>query len=263
MSWFFVADTHFGHANIIKYCKRPFLTHEELGLCDLIQRGTIPATDLSITPETLKKMDDCIINSINDVVEPNDNLVIVGDFCLSKKSGRTNKAEEYRERINCKNVYLILGNHDDRHVLKPYFNAIYENYLFKIDGQMIFASHYPARSWDRASHGSWMVYGHVHNAYFAQDNGMLSKYHRKVYSDGFLEVLKRHAITNNAVVEDLLRVVASVNGADLTVDVGVDNVRPGFSFGTPWSMDDLRSLMVTRKAAWDLRQKIIHELKKD
>ena len=264
MSWFFVADTHFGHGNIIKFCKRPFLSFEDSGLCDLIERGTIPHSDLAVTPESIREMDECILNSINNVVGADDNLVIVGDFCLCKNgktNGKKSRAEEYREKINCKNVYLILGNHDDRNLLKPLFTAIYENYLFKIDGQMIFASHYPARSWDRAAYGSWMIYGHVHNAYFAQDSGGLSKYHRHVFEKGFRQVLGE-SLAKDSLIEELLSVVSSVNGIDLTVDVGVDHVRQGVPFGTPWSMDDLRKHMEKKKNAWELRNNIFQQLKK-
>jgi len=47
MDWF-ISDTHFGHANIIKYCSRPFRTAGE--------------------------MDKVILDNINAVVKPDDTL---------------------------------------------------------------------------------------------------------------------------------------------------------------------------------------------
>jgi calcineurin-like phosphoesterase family protein len=79
---FFTADLHLGHRNIIGYCNRPFSTGEE--------------------------MDAKIISSINETVGQNDILYIIGDFC--HKGGI---ALAYRERIICKNVHIILGNHDE------------------------------------------------------------------------------------------------------------------------------------------------------
>jgi len=264
MSWFFTADTHFSHGNIIKYCKRPFLDFVDQGICDLISLGTIPAREFVVSEQTVAEMDSCIIDSINSLVDKHDNLVIVGDFCFAKGRSKVEKARSYRERINCQNVYLILGNHDNRDVLKPLFNAIYENYLFQIDGQQIFASHYPARSWNRAAYGSWMVYGHVHNSLHSEDNGELSRYKKKIYGEGFAKVLreKLDLQVDDALINALLEVCASTNGVDLTVDVGVDNHRAGTTFGTPWSMDDLRKYMSQKRVLWGIRNKIFQELKR-
>ena len=52
---YFISDTHFGHKNIVSYCKRPFIdTHE---------------------------MNKTIIDNINSVVKPSDTLYFLGDFC--------------------------------------------------------------------------------------------------------------------------------------------------------------------------------------
>jgi|LakMenEpi03Aug12_release.lakeMendotaPanAssembly.Ray.scaffolds.fasta_scaffold00185_77 calcineurin-like phosphoesterase family protein len=251
MSWFFTADTHFGHGNIIKYCKRPFLNKEELDFCDLIKRGIVPHTELKISKETIELMDETIIQNINYSVGKDDNLVIIGDFC---HNGKKEKIKEYRNHIKCKNVYLILGNHDDRKNSIDVFKSVYENYLFNIDGQSIFTSHYPARSWDKASKGSWMLYGHVHNAYYEEDNGRISSYHSRIFNDGFASVLERHGIKNKLIINDLLAVCASVNGIDLTLDVGVDNIREGVGFGTPWSMKDIRDYMANKMTMWLARK---------
>ena len=52
-------------------------------------------------------MDQVIIDNINNIVGCKDELYILGDFCFKGK-----KPIEYRARINCQKVHLILGNHD-------------------------------------------------------------------------------------------------------------------------------------------------------
>lgn len=252
--WFFTADCHFGHANIIKYCKRPFLTPDEQAMSQLVSRGVIPVQEFKIPWSAVDKMNSQILSSINDAVLPEDHLVIVGDFCFAQGSKMAEATRKYRDRINCKNVYLILGNHDRRKACEGVFTACYENYLFNIGGQLVFASHYPMRSWDRASHGAWSVYGHVHNMYHAEDNGKLMPYAQKMLHEGFASVLERHGISGNeTIIQDLLKATAILNGVDLTVDVGVDNVREGVPFGTPWSMDELRQYMDAKFAKWHAR----------
>lgn len=260
--WFFTADCHFGHANIIKYCKRPFLTSEERAMVDLIGRGTIPADEFKIPWSAVHQMNNQILDSINAVVQPDDNLVIVGDFCFDNHSRIGEATRKYRDLINCKNVYMILGNHDNRKACQEVFTACYDSYLFNIGGQLVFASHYPVRSWNKASHGAWSVYGHVHNLYQPEDQGRLMPYAHKVLEQGFASVLERHAVSGHeSIVQDLLKATASLNGIDLTVDVGVDHVREDLPFGTPWSMDDLRQHMGGKLAKWHARHKEFRNLR--
>ncbi|MCA9282233.1 MAG: metallophosphoesterase, partial [Phycisphaerales bacterium] len=81
MAIYFTADTHFGHANIIKHSRRPFASVEE--------------------------MDAAIIDDINSLVAPHDWLYHLGDF-----SFRGGNPAAYRARIRCRNMVLVLGNHD-------------------------------------------------------------------------------------------------------------------------------------------------------
>lgn len=80
MIWF-TSDTHFGHANIIKYCDRPFYDTDH--------------------------MDEAIIANWNAVVEPNDTVFHLGDVAL----GQIDKSLPKVGRLN---GYIIakLGNHD-------------------------------------------------------------------------------------------------------------------------------------------------------
>jgi len=278
--WFWTADLHLNHSNIIKYCKRPFLSREEEGLISMADSGTIPASEIRISQESNNRMTDAIINSINAVVGVGDSMVVVGDFCWTPRDDRFAAAKKLRDRIKCENLYLIWGNHDDRKILSPLFKACYDQYVFNIDGQNVFASHYPCRSWDRAYHGSWDVYGHVHNLYSTEDNGELMPYEKQVFSDGFISILEKYeqaiSATNEAlysfpenqlrrskVVDELLAVCASLKGIDLTLDVGVDNLIRGDSvpFGTPWSMDELRAYMDKKKPRWEARSEGYKRLK--
>lgn len=275
--WHFIADPHFGHGNIIKYCKRPFLTREEKGLLEMAEDGVIPEREIKISQESIDLMDNTILDSINLAVAASDTLVIEGDFCFSSKKSRENLILKYRERIVCDNVILILGNHDHR---SSFFNlpsgrkfsAIYDTYTFNVDGQQIFCSHYPHRSWDKAHHGAWMLYGHVHDLYNKEDNGGLMPYQEKHLRQNFSEILDKLNWTVNGfgsgpqkeeIQEELLNVCASLNGVDYTLDVGVDNRIRGenIPWGTPWSMTEIRDYMNAKKAKWEKRKQDYMNLK--
>jgi calcineurin-like phosphoesterase family protein len=79
---FVISDTHFGHANIIKYCNRPFADIDE--------------------------MDEMMIQKWNSVVKPGDKVYHLGDVYMGD-SGRFLKKFA---RLNGKKR-LIVGNHDD------------------------------------------------------------------------------------------------------------------------------------------------------
>jgi len=134
---FLTSDTHFGHKNIIEYTNRPFQTVEE--------------------------MDEVIIKNINKTVGEDDELYILGDFCMN---GGYEKRSRYRNLIKCKNVYLILGNHDTRLVdtFKPSPFQLEQDYMeLKFEDTMFCLSHYPFLSWHNRELGSIMCHGHIHS----------------------------------------------------------------------------------------------------
>jgi len=128
----FIADLHLGHANIIRHCGRPFLDAGH--------------------------MDAAIIDAINATVRPDDVLWILGDFAYRGRSPR-----HYRDRIACRDVRLLLGNHDRRSQCEGAgFTTVGDVAEITIGQQRIWMSHYPHLSWPASHRGSWHLYGHVH-----------------------------------------------------------------------------------------------------
>lgn len=159
MKVWFTADLHLGHGNIIKFCQRPFMSPQEQ---EQVLRD--PRGKLRLSEETVRRHDDALLEAINSRVAPGDILWVVGDFCW----GRLDEATRYRNRIRCRYVHLVWGNHD-HHSIRPLFDQVLEQGMIHVEGQHIWLNHYPMRSWNKAFHGSWHVYGHVHGRLTAED----------------------------------------------------------------------------------------------
>lgn len=269
MRYFFSSDWHLGHSNIIKYCKRPFLSQEEASLLDLANKGVIPIKDFVISRQSTDRMNQTIIDSTNAVVKKEDYLILAGDFCWlprNKSNLAINIIKGYISKINCKNIFIICGNHDDRKTLiaSNCFKGVFEQYTFNVNGQKVFVSHYPCRSWESSFYGSWHVYGHVHNSLWNEDNGKLSKYQNIVYGREFSKILSETNLTDEQqknILEKLLEASALTNGIDYSLDVGVDNRKDLVSpWGTPWSFDDIFFHFMQRKSKWEERKKHLSEV---
>lgn len=76
----FSSDYHFNHANIIKYCNRPF--------------------------DTVEEMDREIISRHNEKVRPDDLVICLGDVAFKHSM-------EYLSHMNGNFIY-VRGNHDDK-----------------------------------------------------------------------------------------------------------------------------------------------------
>ena len=131
---FFTADTHFGHANIIKYCNRPFNTVEE--------------------------MDETMIRNWNKRVSDKDTVYVLGDIFF-----RNADARGILLRLKGKK-HLIIGNHDDSWMknidVDRYFESV--SIIKEItDGhRKIVLCHYPMVTW-KHERTTYMVHGHIHN----------------------------------------------------------------------------------------------------
>lgn len=144
MNFWFTADPHFDHENIIRLSKRPF------------DSGNL--------------MNEALIDAYNTHVQPNDTFYILGDFCW----GNMDRVVYWRNQIKCKNIIYFIGNHDkpiiqeydlNGHkspVLRKLFREIHWSRVKTINGQPIHFHHHPILEWDRFFHGSWHLFGHVH-----------------------------------------------------------------------------------------------------
>lgn len=157
-SWY-TADLHFGHANIINLCARPFANVEE--------------------------MDAALVQRWNETVAPEDEVIVLGDVALSVK-----KIGPVRE-LNGRKV-LIAGNHDAcwsghkrwQRALAKYFDAgfaevweegIVRQHQLGASGPLVDLAHLPyagnSHLVDRYAerrpfdYGRPLLCGHVHEAW--------------------------------------------------------------------------------------------------
>jgi len=165
MIWF-TADTHFFHKKIPLYTKRRFcLNREEKKQLDSIwSRGGPTCTQWGNwcpSWESINKMNDALINNINNCVKANDVLWHLGDFCYAPKNKVDDFAKSIFDRINCKNIYLLKGNHDFEIIFK-YFQDCFERKEIRNNRKLLILSHYAQLIWNKSHEGSWMLYGHSH-----------------------------------------------------------------------------------------------------
>lgn len=160
----------------IYFCSDPHYHHGSL------VRGTSNWEDKSPCRnfDTLEEHNNALVNNINNIVGVNDILFILGDFSFGgyKNNENIEKIKEFRERVNVKQLYLILGNHDapirKSEELKSLFSGVFD-YLevdvvvpsekqgVKAHKQHIIMCHYAFRTWNRQRKGSWNLFGHSHN----------------------------------------------------------------------------------------------------
>ena len=164
MRIWFTADTHFSHRRIPLYTKRKFrLSREEQNITDSIWFSKNPGqTRWAPSWESIRRMNDYLINKINECVSRDDVLWHLGDFCFCQKNKIDENVQKIINRINCKNIYLLWGNHDDPSISK-YFKNCYERYELKHKSKLIVMSHYAQAVWNKSHNGSWMLYGHSHS----------------------------------------------------------------------------------------------------
>lgn len=143
MKTFFTSDTHFGHANIIKYSGRPF--------------------------QSAREMDDTLIANWNQVVGPNDLVYHLGDFSY----GDEHFVADILAELNG-NIVFNWGNHDKplRRYKETYWRRDRDSRIdfvggmaeIEVQAQQITLCHYAMRVWNKSHYGAWHLYGHSHGS---------------------------------------------------------------------------------------------------
>jgi calcineurin-like phosphoesterase family protein len=152
MTIWLTADWHLGHANIIRYCDRPF--------------------------RDVAHMNEELIVRHNEVVKPDDTVIDVGDFSMSDKI-----VESVLSRLHGRRI-LVCGNHDRcfhkhkdaRRWTERYlgfgFAEVHQRYDLLIAGQNVRVEHLPYVADEHhkekykelrpVDDGRWLAHGHVH-----------------------------------------------------------------------------------------------------
>jgi len=133
---FYTADLHLGHANIIKYCNRPF--------------------------RDVEHMNDTLIRSWNSRVKPEDTVIHNGDFCFKNTPGGKEgegligiNADYWIKKLNG-HIVFVRGNHDRGNSLKTSIEKLYIRY----GGVDVCVVHRPE---DYDLNMKYNFVGHVHN----------------------------------------------------------------------------------------------------
>ncbi len=172
MTWF-IADTHFGHASIIRTCARPFSSVEE--------------------------MDEALISAWNSRVGGNDTVYILGDMFF-----RCGDPEAVLRRLKGR-MRLITGNHDatwmSRVDLPLFFESADPMLEIQAAGHQLTLCHYPFLTWKNQKK-SFVIHGHIHNDtsldYWPQIRCRENLLNAGVDVNGFRPVTFDELLANNA-----------------------------------------------------------------
>lgn len=171
---YWTSDLHFGHANIIRYCNRPYWTVDDSG---------DPAPDVPA-------MNRDLVDRINDTVGPGDELWLLGDVAMGKLADTL----PIIGQLHAGRKVLVAGNHDRVHPCNKKPDMFVDAYRGEFDavyltnaeatlasGRGVQVSHFPfwvsphevgAESsedrfapWRPVDDGRWLLCGHVHDAW--------------------------------------------------------------------------------------------------
>ncbi|QIG72647.1 putative metallophosphatase protein [Rhizobium phage RHph_TM39] len=111
---------------------------------------------------SVEEMNEDIIDTINQYVKESHTLYLLGDISFEYDP---DKNLEILKKINCKNIHLVVGNHDHTEMRElPIWKSVNHYLEVKNDKKFFVLCHYPFESWNRSSKGSIMVHGHCHGS---------------------------------------------------------------------------------------------------
>jgi calcineurin-like phosphoesterase family protein len=135
MTIFFTSDHHFGHANIIKHCNRPW--------------------------NTVAEMNEGLIERWNERIKPEDTVYHLGDLSFTKPK----LVSSFLEHLNGRK-HLIRGNHDNKvDLYSHFFESVRDYRVLRWEGEIIVLMHFPISSWEGMHKGTWHLHGHSHGTH--------------------------------------------------------------------------------------------------
>jgi calcineurin-like phosphoesterase family protein len=151
MNIWFTSDTHFGHTNIAG----PKISSWKEGYRNF---------------NSVQEMNDALVRNINAVVGEDDILYHLGDWSF----GGVHNIYYFRRALICKNIHLVLGNHDQHitdKVIKFHdtefnplnlFASVEQVTTQKIGKTGFHLSHYSHQVWPASHKGVIHLFGHSH-----------------------------------------------------------------------------------------------------
>jgi calcineurin-like phosphoesterase family protein len=170
MATFYCSDPHAFHGNILKFSRRlAFMTEADRAAFLALEAAGGDMRSLKISDESVDAMNRGLADNINARVGPDDTLWCLGDWAWGKGDVHLPNARWFRERVQCRNVHLVWGNHDDRRIA-DLFSSTHDQVEIRDGGVRITLNHYPMLTWNGQHHASVAepnihLYGHVHALY--------------------------------------------------------------------------------------------------
>ena len=199
---FFTSDTHFGHSNI----------------CSATTNWSVN-DGYARTFDSLDDMNQTLVDNINNTVGENDVLIHLGDWSF----GGFDNIRKFREQLNCKNIHIILGNHDhhiekNRDNIQELFASVhsyleldlrrYPNKAQVIKNRFILM-HFPITSWKDMNRGMIHLHGHTHLPPHhrvaqgrAMDVGVEGNGLKPIQLEEVLELMKGRPVANLVLPKD-------------------------------------------------------------
>ena len=139
---FLTSDWHLGHSNI----SGPNESKWKAGYREF---------------ESTHEMNKTIIDNLNRQIPEDAIIMYLGDFGF----GGHGKIPDFRQRINCKTIHFIKGNHD-QHIDKyaDYFTSVSDKWEGSLNNQPFVLCHYAMRIWLGSHKGHYHAYGHSHSS---------------------------------------------------------------------------------------------------
>jgi len=170
---YYISDLHFGHANIIKLCDRPFSCIEE--------------------------MNETLIKNWNAKVTNADTVYIIGDLFFRTATNPKDVLAKLKGK-----KHLIIGNHDKSWLpnmsddyLKKTFESVGHMQVINTGKGMATLCHYPMMSFE----GAFLIFGHIHNnkndTYWPLLRGMTNAFNASVEINQYAPSTLEELIVNN------------------------------------------------------------------